>query len=82
MQAIITYTSYCLYVKDMLWISGGWNGQQRSLKSSEFVGSTGVRTRGPDLPMALYGHCVVKLSSFQVMVIGNLTNAIFSFYRL
>ena len=56
--------------KDMLWITGGWNGQQRSLISTEFIGSNGVRQIGPDLPMRLYGHCVVKLSAYQIMIIG------------
>ena len=40
-----------------LWITGGWNGQERSLKSSEFIGLSGAtasgfqQSFGPALPL-------------------------------
>ena len=55
-----------------LWVMGG-TGEGRRHSSSEFVSSFGdVSQPGPALPSPRYGHCAVKLSTGQVMLIGGL----------
>ena len=55
-----------------LWVMGG-TGDGRRHSSSEFVSSFGdVSQPGPALPSPRYGHCAVKLSTGQVMLLGGL----------
>ena len=58
-----------------LWVMGGLDNDQpdddTTLSSSEFVSSYGDASQpGPDLPSPRFGHCAVKLSTGQVMVLG------------
>ena len=51
-----------------LWVTGG---DQNELPSTEYVSPNGDTSRpGPDLPSARAGHCAVKLSTGQVMLLG------------
>ncbi len=56
-----------------LWIAGGNNGRER-LSSTELVTLTATDSfeirPGPDLPLALHSHCLVKLNSTTAMLIG------------
>ena len=51
---------------------GGWDGiLSNRLSSSEFVSSDGQPSQpGPELPSPRFGHCAVKLSTGQVMLLG------------
>ena len=55
-----------------LWVMGGWDGiLLNRLSSSEFVSSDGQPSQpGPELPSPRFGHCAVKLSTGQVMLLG------------
>ena len=55
-----------------LWVVGGWDGiLSNRLSSSEFVSSDGQPSQpGPELPSPRFGHCAVKLSTGQVMLLG------------
>ena len=51
-----------------LWVTGG---DQNGLPSTEYVFPNGdVSQPGPDLPSARAGHCAVKLSTGQVILLG------------
>ena len=51
-----------------LWVTGG---DQNELPSTEYVSPNGdASTPGPDLPSARAGHCAVKLSIGQAMLLG------------
>ena len=59
-----------------LWVIGGLDNDQPdddySLSSTEYVSSDGDESLpGPDLPSPRYGHCAVKLSTGQVMILGD-----------
>jgi hypothetical protein len=52
-----------------LWLTGGSHGNSGITKSTEFVQLTGT-TRGPDLPLGVYGHCLVSLNDTTALLIG------------
>ena len=56
--------------EDTLWITGGVNNDGH-LKTTELVNlKTLSSIPGPDLPIELAGHCMVKLNERTVIVIG------------
>ena len=59
-----------------LWILGGL-GSKSVLKSTEIITPPSLEpmnrwkvTKGPDLPMPLFGHCTLKLSNGKIMLSG------------
>ena len=55
-----------------LWVTGGINGYPNFLASTEYVSlDSSKRGPGPDLPKSLWTHCLVKIDSTHVMLIGN-----------
>jgi len=59
-------------INDTIWISGGLSqvGGYKDYKSTLFVHRDGSVERGPDMPTAKGGHCVVDLQDGRYMVIG------------
>ena len=58
-------------VNDKLWILGGYNSVN-ILATTEYVSLIGDASQpGPDLPSPRAGHCVVKLSNGQVILLGS-----------
>ena len=55
-------------VNNKLFVTGGYNGG--SLSSTEFISSEGMVTAGPDLPSPCGDHCMTKLPSGNVIIIG------------
>ena len=58
-----------------LWVIGGLDSDRPeddySLSSTEYVSPDGNASQpGPELPSSQYGHCAVKLSTGQVMLLG------------
>ena len=55
-----------------LWVTGGFGGHSRVIQAStEYVSPDGDASQpGPSLPSIRYGHCAVKLSTGQVMLVG------------
>ena len=54
-----------------LWVTGGINGYPNYLSSTEFVSLDPEKSGpGPDLPKALWCHCLVKIDDTHVMMIG------------
>ena len=54
-----------------LWVTGGINGYPNYLASTEYVSLDPTkRGAGPDLPRALWTHCLVKIDTEHVMLIG------------
>jgi hypothetical protein len=53
-----------------LWITGGQNGRNEFLQTSEFVPIGQAVVRGPDLPYAVYGHCLVGVNSSTALLCG------------
>ena len=55
-----------------LFVMGGFRGHSLGAQSStEYVSPDGDASQpGPELPAARYGHCAVKLSTGQVLLIG------------
>ena len=72
--------SILLNSSTVLWVTGGTSGHQNGVpittKSTEYVrlesGKTwkGETVSGPDLPVAVRGHCLVKLNEETVIMIG------------
>ena len=62
----------------MSWVIGGLKHDppedDYSLSSTEYVSPDGDASQpGPELPSSQYGHCAVKLSTGQVMLLGGYT---------
>jgi hypothetical protein len=53
-----------------LWITGGLNGNGYELRTSEFVSMGQPAVKGPDLPYAVYGHCLVGVNSSTALLCG------------
>ncbi len=62
-----------------LWITGGTKAYYQGLRSTELISildqddeseSSFAIQAGPDLPLDIYGHCLVKLNSSTAMLIG------------
>jgi hypothetical protein len=56
-----------------LWITGGYNGNGY-LQTSEFVSIGQPSVQGPDLPYAVYGHCLVGVNSSTALLCGGRNN--------
>ena len=56
-------------VNNKLFVAGGWNGDE-VLSSTEFISSEGMVTAGPDLPSPRSKHCMTKLPSGRIIIIG------------
>jgi hypothetical protein len=52
-----------------LWVTGGWIGNEY-LQTSEFVSIGQPAVKGPDLPYAVYGHCLVGVNSSTALLCG------------
>jgi hypothetical protein len=52
-----------------IWITGGYNGNKR-LQTSEFVSMGQAAVKGPDLPYAVEGHCLVGVNSSTALLCG------------
>ena len=56
-----------------LWVTGGVNGYPNYLASTEYVSLDPTkRGPGPDMPMALWTHCLVRIDATHVMLLGKL----------
>jgi hypothetical protein len=53
-----------------LWITGGYNYGNGYLQTSEFVSIGQAAVKGPDLPYAVYGHCLVGVNSSTALLCG------------
>jgi hypothetical protein len=52
-----------------IWVTGGHNGDDR-LQTSEFVSIGQAAVKGPDLPYAVYWHCLVGVNSSTALLCG------------
>ena len=73
-------------IQNTMWVTGGEDENFIDLRSTEFVDPTSRTVRpGPKLPKETYAHCLVKINSSTVMLIGGhsdsmgLTNKIWFF---
>ena len=62
-------------VNNKLFVAGGWNGDDR-LSSTEFISSEGMVTAGPDLPSPRSRHCMTKLPSGRIVIIGGYPSSV------
>ena len=64
--------SASVVINGSLFVMGGFRGHSLGAQSStEYVSPDGYASQpGPELPSARYGHCAVKLSTGQVMLLG------------
>ena len=53
-----------------LWVTGGLDQSDNELKTTEFVTKEGKTSKGPDLPLALFGHAIVALNRGVFILIG------------
>ena len=61
------------YPEKTLWITGGLtkvNDGTTSLKSTEFVYLNKQSERGPDLPVEIHEHCMIKYNDSAVFILG------------
>jgi hypothetical protein len=56
-----------------IWITGGYNSNGR-LQTSEFVSIGHAPVYGPDLPYAVYQHCLVGVNSSTALLCGGRNN--------
>jgi hypothetical protein len=56
-----------------LWVTGGYNGNAY-LQTSEFVSIGQPSVKGPDLPYAVYKHCLVVVNSSTALLCGGENN--------
>ena len=52
------------------WVSGGFDNKRNALKTSEIRWANGTWGPGPQMPVPVYGHCVVQISRQKSVVIG------------
>jgi hypothetical protein len=61
-----------------IWITGGYMETCRrshgDLQTSEFVSIGQPSVKGPDLPYAVYGHCLVGVNSSTALLCGGVNN--------
>ena len=58
-------------VDDKLFVTGGLNNRIRGdMKSTEFISLEGDVSVGPDLPSPRSGHCMIKLPSGKMIILG------------
>ena len=64
--------SASVVINGSLFVMGGFRGHSAGeLSSTEYVSPDGFASRsGPELPSPRFGHCAVKLSTGQVMLLG------------
>ena len=56
-----------------LWVTGGVDGYPNYLASTEYVSLDPTkRGPGPDMPMALWTHCLVRIDATHAMLLGKL----------
>jgi hypothetical protein len=53
-----------------IWITGGLDGNQDRLSSTELVSVGQPTSKGPELPKAVYGHCLVRVNDSTALLIG------------
>ena len=53
-----------------LWVTGGYDQSLNDLRNTELVTKEGKTSKGPDLPLALFGHAIVALNSGVFILIG------------
>jgi hypothetical protein len=58
-----------------LWITGGINGNSKDLQTSELVSIGQPSVKGPDLPYAVYKHCLVGVNSSTALLCGGYNSA-------
>ena len=56
-------------VNEKLFVVGGYNGDD-FLSSTEFISSEGMVKAGPNLPSPRSSHCMTKLPSGNIIIIG------------
>ena len=57
-----------------LWVSGGLDEKEKSVNSSEFFSLDEPPEDGPKLPFTVSGHCMVKVDSKTIYLIGGSQN--------
>merc|ERR1719400_466737 len=57
---------------DIMWITGGYTGSTTT-SSTEYLFGNGTIKAGPNLPVPLNYHCVVRLDNDTAMVIGGIS---------
>ena len=57
-----------------LFVAGGYNDDY--LSSTEFISSEGMVTAGPDLPSPRETHCMTKLPSGRIVIIGGYPSSV------
>ena len=58
-----------IILDEKLWILGGGDSSS-GLSSTEFIFSDGRNEEGPPMPIALYGHAMVKINSTTSLLVG------------
>jgi len=61
-----------------LFVAGGWNGTSGadSYSSTEFISVDGTVSPGPDLPSPRDEHCMIKLPSQKVLILGGVSSSV------
>ena len=60
---------------EKIWILGGYDGDS-GLASTEYIFSDGRNEEGPPLPIALYGHAMVKINETTSFLVGGYRHGI------
>ena len=58
-------------INGTLFVTGGVDGDGQNLDSTELISYNGTVTTGPILPFALANHCMVTLTSGDIMILGD-----------
>jgi len=67
-----SYPASVVY-KNKLWITGGFDfHDQTRHQETEFILANGEKLSGPNLPVALEGHAMVRINSTNTLIIGGL----------
>ena len=60
---------------EKIWILGGYDGDG-GLSSTEYIFSDGRNEEGPPLPIALYGHAMIKINETTSFLVGGYMHGI------
>lgn len=63
--------SAAITMESHMWITGGWDGSNvlMSTEIVDVVSSPAFVVQGPELPMAMSGHCIVKVNGTTVLFV-------------
>ena len=78
MMTTVRFRAASIVLEDefALWVLGGIDRNYNTLSSTEIVYKDGRTERGPDMPLTLWGHKIVKINDTTSLLVGGYTGSV------